>query len=184
MKPSQTKPNQTKSFVATSTPPTAEAVRGLSQHCRRRSAASLFLCSSDQPLENSVEIGLFFCADAIAADLAVRNRFEAQSFDKLVYRQLAGKIGLVAKYKKRDAFQCWLLKQKLELLARHRKRFAIGRVHDKSGAMSDTTTSRARLLHHGIYPAAVPLPHGSKSRLASKIPTVVPKVVSRYTPTG
>jgi len=67
-------------------------------------AHALLIRSRNQPLQNGVEIGFLFCADAIAAHLSVRHCFEVQAFNQLVNGQLVGQIGLVAKDEQRDAF--------------------------------------------------------------------------------
>lgn len=68
-----------------------------------------FACSGNQPLEDGVEVRLFFGADPITAHLAVRHFFEVECINQLVDRELAFQIRLVSKDKERDAFQGWLL---------------------------------------------------------------------------
>jgi hypothetical protein len=69
----------------------------------------LFAGSSNQPLEDSVEVCLFFGADSITAHLSMRDLFEVERIDELVNREFAWQIRLVAKYEERDAFEGWLL---------------------------------------------------------------------------
>lgn len=44
----------------------------------------LFARARNQPLQNSVEVRLFFCADAVAAHLAVRHGLEVQRIDEFI----------------------------------------------------------------------------------------------------
>ena len=46
----------------------------------------------DQPLQYSIQIGLLFGTDAVAANLAVGYRFQLESFDELVHRELFWKV--------------------------------------------------------------------------------------------
>lgn len=57
---------------------------------------TLSACASDQPLQNSIEIGFFLRADAVAAHLPVRHCLQVQRVDELIHRKLVGKVRFVA----------------------------------------------------------------------------------------
>src|SRR6478735_12388462 len=80
----------------------------------------LSACASDQPLQDSVEVGLFLRADTVAAHLAVRHGLQVQSVDELVYGKLVRKIGLVAEDQQGNALQRGLLQQELQLFTCYR----------------------------------------------------------------
>jgi hypothetical protein len=106
-----------------------ESARGRKATCTSHSTPNnlrttfgqhLFACASDQPLQDSVEVGLFLRADAVAAHLTVRHRLKIQSIDELVHRKLVGKVGLVAEDQQGNALQRRLLQQELEFFTCYR----------------------------------------------------------------
>lgn len=86
----------------------------------------------DQPVQHGVEIGLFFGADAIAADLAVGDGFEVHGFDQLIDRQFDREIGLVAQYQEWDAIQGGLVHQLVQFFRGHGQCGLISCVYDIS----------------------------------------------------
>lgn len=90
----------------------------------------------NQPLEHGVEIGLLLCADAVAADFAVRNGSEVERLNQVVDRELVREIGLVSQDQERDALEGWLLEEKSQLLAGDGKGVSICRIYDEPRGMS------------------------------------------------
>ena len=74
-----------------------------------RSYRNLFAGSGNQPLQDSVEVRLFFGTDSVTAHLPMRHFFEVQCIDELIDRKLARQIRFIAKDEEWDAFQGWLL---------------------------------------------------------------------------
>jgi hypothetical protein len=70
---------------------------------------------SNEPLENSVEVGLFLRAYAVARHLSVSYALQVQGVYQLVYREMATQIGLVAEDQEWNAFHGRLLEENVEL---------------------------------------------------------------------
>jgi hypothetical protein len=72
-------------------------VRWLSKH-------NLFACTINQPLQDSIEIRFFLCADAVAADLSVQYFLQVQRVDELVNGQFVGQVGFVSQHEEGNTF--------------------------------------------------------------------------------
>ena len=78
-------------------------------------AWSLLRGTSNEPLQNGVEIGLFLRAYAVAGHLPVGYALQVQGVYQLVYREMATQIGLVAEDQEWNAFHGRLLEENVEL---------------------------------------------------------------------
>lgn len=138
--------------------------------------------SSDEPLHDGVEVGLLLGADAVAADLAVRDGFKVQGLNQLVDRELLGQVGLVPQDQQRDPFEFGFLQEGVELVTGDRKGINVRRVNDEpdlgrqSCDFKPHRSGRTRS-HNGIHAPTVSFPHRSKSGLPSKVPAAMRSVV-------
>lgn len=73
----------------------------------------------NQPLQYCIKIRFFFGTDAVTADLTMDNGFKVQLFNKLVDRQLAGKVRLIPKDKQRNSSDCWFTEESVKLFCRN-----------------------------------------------------------------
>jgi hypothetical protein len=83
--------------------------------CQCMLVSSLLRGPSNEPLENGVQVGLFFRAYAVAGHLPVGHALQVQGVYQLVYREMATHIGLVAEDQEWNAFHGWLLEENVEL---------------------------------------------------------------------
>jgi hypothetical protein len=96
---------------------------------------SLLCGSCDEPLQDGIQVRLFFGAYAIAGDLAMGHALQVQRVDQLVYREMATKVGLIAQDQERDTLHGWFLKENVELLLRYWQSLLVGGVDDESGML-------------------------------------------------
>ncbi|EFE41156.1 hypothetical protein TRV_04105 [Trichophyton verrucosum HKI 0517] len=88
----------------------------------------------DEPPQHGVEVGLFLCADAVAAHLALRDALQLHRVDQLVDAQHVRQVGLVAQHQQRDALQRRLADQVVQLVRRRRQAGPVCGIHDVSTA--------------------------------------------------
>ena len=104
----------------------------------------------DQPLQHGIKVGLFLGADSVAADFAMRNRFEIQCLDQLINRQFLGQVRLIAKDEQRDAIKDWLFEQGMKLLSSYRERLMVRGIYDislESGQLDTAANNLAPMSH-------------------------------------
>lgn len=67
-------------------------------------------------MQHRVKVSLFFRADPVTADFAVRNGLKVHRIDQLINRQLDRQIGLITQYEQWDPVQGGLVDQLMQLL--------------------------------------------------------------------
>lgn len=110
-----------------------------------------------QEIDHGVEIGLCFRTDTIAANFAALYTLEVKFFNEFVHRQFIFEIRLVSQHKKRDSSKGSVAHEIMQLISSLRDQGYVGNIDDENNGADATTIS---------------LPHGSKSRLASNVPTL------------
>ena len=83
--------------------------------CRWTIVSGLLRGPSDEPLQNGVQVRLFFRTDAVTGHLSVSYALQVQGVYQLVYREMAAQIGLVAEDQEWNAFHGRLLEKDVEL---------------------------------------------------------------------
>jgi len=81
--------------------------------------SSLLGGSSDEPLQDGIQVGLFLRAYAVAGYLSMGYTLQVQGVYQLVYCEMATQIRFVAEDQKWDAFHGRLLKEDVELFLCH-----------------------------------------------------------------
>jgi hypothetical protein len=95
-----------------------------------RGTTSSSTSSSNEPVQDSVKIGLFLGADTITAYFAMSDRFQIHRLDDLINRQLVWKIGLVPEDQEGDAMQRGLFHQVVKFFCRYWECSAVCCIHD------------------------------------------------------
>lgn len=88
---------------------------------------------SDEPLQDGIEIGLFFRADAVTRHFPVGYALQVQGVYQFVYCEMAAQIGFVAEDQKWDAFHGRLLQEDVELFLCYWQGLFVGRIDDEPG---------------------------------------------------
>lgn len=90
---------------STSTPDwVGDVERGIEKKSRSTSTTiSSVVRELDEPLDDRIEIRLFFGADSIARDLAVADALEVHGVDQLVHRELIWEVRFVSEDQERNA---------------------------------------------------------------------------------
>ena len=103
--------------------------------CQWMIVSSLLRGPSNEPLQNSIQVGLFLRTYAVTRHLPVCHALQVQGVYQLVYREMATQIRFVAEDQQWNAFHGRLLQQDVELFLCDRQGFFVGRVDDESGWM-------------------------------------------------
>jgi hypothetical protein len=97
--------------------------------------SSLLGGSSNEPLQDGVQVGLFLCAYAVAGHLTMCHALQVQGVYQLVDCEMATQVGLVAEDQKWNAFHGRLLQEDVELFLCYWQSLFVGRIDDEPGRL-------------------------------------------------